>query len=194
MLHSVELSDGDPGIEFTIWPRFCWFVLKTCCHFSLALIMSRTGFYRSWGQWKCYPFYTLLLARLKQINLQWLILLQVHVSCLEGQKWKEEVPSPGVYQHLFLTASWAPSMHHRFTCWQLLFLLNLLVCWKQSLLWKSLSCVTCQWWILASSSLTLPSLGVSTVLIFPCLLSPAQRWGTGSQCSSFPHALKRNCR
>lgn len=75
--------------------------------------------------------------------MQGLILLyrQVHVSCLEGQKWKEQVLSPGVYQHLSLTATWASSryqIHHRFIYSQLLFLFTFLVCWKQSLLWKSL--------------------------------------------------------
>lgn len=36
------------------------------------------------------------------------------------------------------------------------------------------SCVTCKWWVMASSSLTPPSLSVSSVLIFPRLPSPAR--------------------
>ena len=105
--------------------------------------MLRTGFHKAEASGNVIFFSHFSWRGLKQINVQGLILLcrRVHVSCLEGQKWKEQVLSLGVYWHLCLAATWAPSrhqIHHRFICWQLLFLLTLLVCWKESLLWKSL--------------------------------------------------------
>lgn len=96
--------------------------------------------------------------------MQGLILLhgQVHASCPEGQKWKEQVPSPGAHWHLSLTAPWAPSRHqvHRgFICWQLL-LLWLFWCAGNSLCFgKHYSCMTCKLWVMVS-------LGVSTVTFF----------------------------
>lgn len=105
---SVELSDRDQGIKFSVLPRFCWFVVRTCCHLISEHVQNR--FLQKLRPVEMLSSFTHFSWRgLKQINIQWLILLQVHMSCLEGQKWKEQVPSPGVYQHLFLTATWAPS-------------------------------------------------------------------------------------
>lgn len=158
--------------------------------------MFRMFFYRSWGQWKRYPFFSHFSWRgLKQINMQGLILLyrQVHVNCLEGQKWKEQVSSPGVSQHPSLTAAWAPpghQIHHRFICWQLLFLLTLLVCWKQSLPWKSLHLYNL--WTMSNGFLQFNSpllLGVSIVPVFlpvcPVLLG-GELWDLCAAASVIP--------
>jgi len=95
--------------------------LKTCCYFSLDLNMLRTGFHKAEASGNVIFFSHFSWRGLKQINMQGLILLcrRVHVSCLEGQKWKEQVLSLGVYWHLCLAATWAPSrhlIHHRFIC------------------------------------------------------------------------------